>query len=256
MVNLHHKKLLFEKQRHCSGSFTGSVPLFLLVILGIFHVNIEVMSQNWEKERESMVNTQIRSRNVRSKPVIDAMNTVPRHFFVPKNVRSIAYEDRPLPIGLNQTISQPYIVAFMTEQINPKQGIKVLEIGTGSGYQAAILAQIGCNVFTIELLEGLATRAKETLSQLGYNNVKVKCGDGYQGWPEEAPFDAIVVTAAPEYIPPQLVEQLKDGGVMVLPVGPINSVQFLKLITKEGTKTSEINLLSVRFVPMVESTKP
>lgn len=248
-------KHFIKNQGHFSGFIIGIKPLVFFVFFGIFLLNMDVMSQNWEKQREQMVEVQIRARDVRSKVVLDAMRVVPRHLFVPKSVQSMAYDDRPLPIGQNQTISQPYIVAYMTEQINPKPGMKVLEIGTGSGYQAAILAQIGCSVFTIELLEPLANRAATTLKEIGYTTVNVRCGDGYQGWPEEAPFDAIIVTAAPEYIPPRLIEQLKDGGIMVLPVGPVNSVQFLKLVTKKGSKTTETNLLPVRFVPMVEGGK-
>jgi protein-L-isoaspartate(D-aspartate) O-methyltransferase len=228
------------------------MPLIILSIVVIFLSNMEATSQNWEKQRNQMVAVQIRGREIRSRAVLDAMLTVPRHLFVPPNMRSLAYDDRPLPIGMNQTISQPYIVAYMTEQIHPKPGMKVLEIGTGSGYQAAVLAQAGCRVFTIELLEPLANRADATLKKLGYANVTVRCGDGYQGWPEEAPFDAIIVTAAPEYIPPKLVEQLKEDGIMVLPVGPVNSVQYLKLVTKKGQKTTQTNLIPVRFVPMVE----
>lgn len=252
MQEQYHRILFFKNQGHCFKYITETVPLIFFAIFGIFVVNMPTMSQSQEKQRQNMVEEQIRARNVRSKVVLDAMKMVPRHLFVPTNMQSMAYEDRPLPIGLNQTISQPYIVAFMTEQINPKPGMKVLEIGTGSGYQAAILAQIGCNVYTIELLEELSTRAEKTLKELEFNNVKVRCGDGYLGWPEEAPFDAIIVTAAPEYIPQKLVDQLKEGGVMVLPVGPVNSVQFLKLVTKKNGKISEENLLSVRFVPMVK----
>lgn len=248
-------KPFIKNQRQFSGLITGTRPLVFFMFFGIFLLNMDVMSQNWEKQREQMVEMQIRARDVRSKVVLDAMKVVPRHLFVPKSVQSMAYDDRPLPIGQNQTISQPYIVAYMTEQISPKPGMKVLEIGTGSGYQAAILAQIGCRVYTIELLDELANRAATTLKELGYTKVSVKCGDGYQGWPEEAPFDAIIVTAAPEYIPPKLIEQLKDGGIMVLPVGPVNSVQFLKLVTKKESKTTETNLLPVRFVPMVEGGK-
>jgi len=140
------------------------------------------------------------------------MRTVPRHLFVPQNMQRYAYDDSPLPIGLEQTISQPYIVAFMTEQLEPAPGMKILEIGTGSGYQAAILAHLGCEVYTIELLEELTVRAQKTLTDLNYNNVKVRCGNGYLGWPEEAPFDAIIVTAAPGKIPKKLIEQLKEGG--------------------------------------------
>ena len=199
-----------------------------------------------------MVEEQLKTRNIHSEAVLDAMCNVLRHLFIPEGQQSYAYEDSPLPIGLGQTISQPYIVAFMTEQLEPFSGMKILEIGTGSGYQAAILAYLGCEVYTIELLEELAERAKRTLSALNYNNVKVKYGNGYSGWPEEAPFDAIIVTAAPDYIPQKLIEQLKDGGRMIIPVGKVNSVQFLKRIIKNDKSIVETDLLPVRFVPMVE----
>ncbi len=237
-----------------SGVKTRLLPLFFYLLFAIFPNKLEIMAQNWEKQRGLMVKTQLSPRGINSKTVLEAMGMVPRHLFVPQNVRYLAYEDRPLPIGLNQTISQPYIVAYMTEQINPVKGMKVLEIGTGSGYQAAILAEIGCNVYTIELLEELALRAEKTLKDLNYINVKVLCGDGYKGWPDEAPFDAVIVTAAPEKIPQNLIDQLKDGGVMIIPVGEVNAIQYLKLITKKGNKVSESNLLPVRFVPMVEGS--
>ena len=180
------------------------------------------------------------------------MQNVPRHLFVPENLQSHAYDDCPLPIGFGQTISQPYIVAFMSEQLGTASGMKVLEIGTGSGYQAAVLACLGCEVFTVELVEELACRAKKILSSLNYNNVMVKHGNGYLGWQEEAPFDAIIVTAAPEEIPFKLLEQLKEGGKMIVPIGPVNSVQFLKLVIKKDGEFEEKDLLPVRFVPMVE----
>jgi protein-L-isoaspartate(D-aspartate) O-methyltransferase len=251
MAKQHIKSSFYKRQRHFFGYLTRGVPLVLMVMFAIFPMNFKAMSQNWEVQRHQMVNRQIKPRNVQSNAVLEAMKVVPRHLFVPKDIQHRAYEDRPLPIGLNQTISQPYIVAYMTEQIDPKPGMKVLEIGTGSGYQAAILAQIGCDVYTIELLDVLASRAEKTLKELGYQNVKVRCGDGYLGWPEESPFDAIIITAAPEFVPPKLVEQLKDGGIMVVPVGPLMGVQSLKLITKTGKQTSEKNLIPVRFVPMV-----
>ena len=210
------------------------------------------MDQNWNTLRAKMVNEQLRSRDIRSKSVLDAMREVPRHEFVPDEMKRMAYEDRPLPIGYNQTISQPYIVAFMTEQINPKAGMKVLEIGTGSGYQAAILAHLECEVYTIELVPELAKQAQQTLEKLNFTNVTVMAGNGYLGWPEHAPFDAIVVTAAPEEIPPKLIEQLADGGVMVLPVGPVNSLQYLKLVRKKGDKITTTTLMPVRFVPMID----
>jgi protein-L-isoaspartate(D-aspartate) O-methyltransferase len=180
------------------------------------------------------------------------MRNVPRHLFVPENLQSNAYSDSPLPIGLGQTISQPYIVAFMTEQLAPTPGMKILEIGTGSGYQAAILAYLGCEVYTIELLEPLATEAKKTFTSLNIDNIKTRHGNGYEGWPEEAPFDAIIVTAAPDTMPQNLVEQLKEGGKMIIPVGNLYSAQELKLITKKDGRIIEEDLLSVRFVPMVE----
>ena len=226
--------------------------LILIILFISFTEKFTLMAQNFETLRHSMVETQIRQRDVKSKPVLEAMRTVPRHLFVPQNMQSYAYTDNPLPIGLEQTISQPYIVAFMTEQLNPVPGMKILEIGTGSGYQAAILAQLGCEVYTIELLAELAERAKKILTELHYTNVRVKCGNGYLGWPEEAPFDAIIVTAAPEKIPEVLIEQLKTGGKMIVPVGPVHDVQSLKLITKQEKRVTEKNLLPVRFVPMVE----
>ena len=211
-----------------------------------------IIAQNYENLRHQMVEEQLKARNIKSKVVLDAMRTVPRHLFVPQNMQQHAYADSPLPIGLDQTISQPYIVAFMTESLEPTPEMKILEIGTGSGYQAGVLAHIGCEVYTIELLPELAKRAEKVITGLKFTNVKVKCGNGYEGWPEEAPFDAIIVTAAPEKIPEKLIEQLKDGGKMIIPVGPVHSVQSLKLITKKGTRIAERNLLPVRFVPMVE----
>jgi protein-L-isoaspartate(D-aspartate) O-methyltransferase len=199
-----------------------------------------------------MVSEQLRSRNIRSEAVLLAMRSVPRHLFVPENMQKYAYDDSPLPIGLGQTISQPYIVAYMSEQLQPCRGMKILEIGTGSGYQSAVLSYLGCEVYTIELLEELAGRAEDIFKKLSINNVKLKCANGYSGWQEEAPFDAIIITAAPEKIPEKLVEQLAEGGKMILPVGPVHSVQFLKLVIKKGNKIIEENLLHVRFVPMVE----
>ena len=210
------------------------------------------MAQIFEKLRDDMVENQLVKGRIRSQAVLEAMRTVPRHLFVPKNMQLHAYQDSPLPIGLEQTISQPYIVAYMTEQLNPVPGMKILEIGTGSGYQAAILAHLGCEVYTIELLEELAERAEKILTELDFKKVKVKCGNGYAGWPDEAPFDAIIVTAAPDKIPETLIDQLKDGGRMILPVGPVYAVQSLKLLTKKGEKITEKDLLPVRFVPMVE----
>jgi len=208
------------------------------------------MTYDFERLRARMVEEQLRTRDIKSEAVLDAMRNVPRHLFVPEEVLSHAYNDMPLPIGLGQTISQPYIVAFMTEQLEPFPGMKVLEIGTGSGYQAAILARLGCQVFTLELLDELVVGARMMLAS--FSNVTVKHGNGYSGWPGEAPFDAIIVTAAPEKIPLNLIEQLKEGGKMIIPVGKANSVQYLKLITKKDKKVIAADLLPVRFVPMVE----
>ena len=227
-------------------------PLILSLFFLTLQAKTRLMAQDFEQLRKEMVERQIKDRGIKSKSVLDAMRSVPRHLFVPPNMQPYAYEDNPLPIGLNQTISQPYIVAYMTEQLKPVAGMKILEIGTGSGYQAAILAHLGCEVYTIELLEELAAQSGKILSNLNYSNVKTKCGNGYAGWPEAAPFDAIIVTAAPEKIPEALIEQLKEGGKMIIPVGPVQAVQALKLITKKGKRISEENLLPVRFVPMVE----
>jgi len=199
-----------------------------------------------------MVQTQIEERGITDPVVLGAMRRVPRHLFVPEEIAGEAYEDRPLPIGYDQTISQPYIVALMTELLNVKRGQKVLEVGTGSGYQAAVLAEIVDSVWTIEILEPLARSAGDRLKKLGYGNVTVRCGDGYAGWKEHAPFDAIIVTAAAEQIPPLLIEQLKEGGRMVIPVGPAFSIQSLFLVEKQGGRITTHNVAAVRFVPMIK----
>jgi protein-L-isoaspartate(D-aspartate) O-methyltransferase len=198
--------------------------------------------------REKMVTNQIERRGVSGKLVLSAMRKVPRHLFVPEDMKPYAYEDRALPIGEDQTISQPYIVALMTELLGLKGGEKVLEIGTGSGYQAAILAEIAKEVYTIEIIESLAKTAEERLQKIGYKNITVKWGDGYQGWEEYAPFDGVIVTAAPDHVPQPLVAQLKVGGRMVIPVG--DYFQELKLLTKTEDGVKEKNVIPVRFVPM------
>ncbi len=202
----------------------------------------------YAKLRERMVEQQIIARGVKDSRVIQAMKKVPRHKFMPDDQAPFAYEDEPRPIGYGQTISQPYIVAFMTEQLHLKPTDRVLEIGTGSGYQAAVLAEIADSVFTIEIIPELARDAAKRLKELGYNNVVVKQGDGYNGWPEKAPFDAIIVTAAPPKIPPPLLDQLKKGGTMVLPVGEY--VQELVVVKKNESGMTMQNILPVRFVPM------
>ncbi len=199
-------------------------------------------------ERNEMVNQQMVRRGVKNPAVLEVMRRIPRHQFILDSYTEEAYEDHPLPIGYGQTISQPYIVAFMTEALELKGDEKVLEIGTGSGYQAAILAELTTEVFTIEIVEPLAAQATNTLKKLGYHNVTVRAGDGYQGWPEEAPFDAIILTAAPDHVPQPLLDQLAVGGRMILPVGKFS--QQLILFRRTETGLERTNLLPVMFVPM------
>jgi len=201
--------------------------------------------------RVAMVNRQIIDRGVNDPAVIKAMRKVPRHLFVPRKNRAFSYADHPLPIGAGQTISQPYIVAFMTAALKLRPGEKVLEIGTGSGYQAAVLAELINEVYSIEIIEALGKRAQETLGKLGYKNVHIKIGDGHKGWPQKAPFDAIIVTCAPEQIPRPLVEQLKEGGRMIIPVGRAGAVQKLVRGVKRGGRIKTEEVMLVRFVPMV-----
>ncbi|MGM0376865.1 MAG: protein-L-isoaspartate(D-aspartate) O-methyltransferase [Bacteroidota bacterium] len=241
------RKPIQKDARSPAGIFI--IPLLLILLLFIPMENMN--AQEYQEEREEMVQSQLRARGVKSGKVLDAMRTVPRHLFVPEKIASMAYSDRPLAIGHEQTISQPFIVAFMTEALDIDGGDKVLEIGSGSGYQAAVLAEIGAEVWTMEIVPELAEMAERNLKQAGYENVHVKCGDGYKGWPEEAPFDAVIITAAPESIPDALVDQLKEGGTMVLPVGPVNSVQTLKKVIKKDGKLKQETLIPVRFVPMV-----
>ena len=207
------------------------------------------VADSYSVQRQAMVLRQIEGRGISDARVLKAMRQVPRHLFVPEEVRNSAYRDYPLPIGYDQTISQPYIVALMTEKLKLDGSEKVLEIGTGSGYQAAVLSGLCKQVFTIEIVEPLADQARDRLKTLGYSNVLVRHGDGYKGWPEKAPFDAIIVTAAPPEVPPRLVEQLKTGGRMVIPVGSL--LQELVLIEKKRDGVLQKDLLPVRFVPMV-----
>ena len=196
-----------------------------------------------------MVQVQLMPRGVHDERVLGAMAKVPREEFVPPEVRAASYTDQPLPIGYGQTISQPYMVAFMTEQLRPSAKDRVLEIGTGSGYQAAILADLVAEVYSIEIVEPLAKNAEVTLQRLGYKNVHIKTGDGYKGWPEFAPFDAIIVTCAPERVPQPLTDQLKEGGRMIIPVGP-TGVQQLYLLQKRNGQLLQSAVELVRFVPM------
>ena len=207
-------------------------------------------------KRASMVKHQIEARGVKNALVLKAMRKVPRHRLCPEAVRHLAYADRPLPIGEGQTISQPYIVALMTELLHLKGGENVLEIGTGSGYQAAVLAEIAKSVDTVEIISALAKRARSDLSKLGYTNIRVKCGDGFLGWQEHAPYDGIIVTCAPETVPQPLLEQLKVGGRLVIPLGPQWRWQWLKVFTRTPSGFDEERIAEVRFVPMLgESQK-
>lgn len=202
------------------------------------------------KARERMVRTQLKERDIRNADVLAAMEEVPRHLFVPENVRAEAYADRALPIGHGQTISQPYVVALMTEKLDPRPDDRVLEIGTGSGYQAAVLSGLVKEVYTIEIVVPLAHRAEAALKSLCCTNVTSKAGDGHQGWKEHAPFDGIIVTCAPDHVPEPLVAQLAEGGRMIIPVGDQDAVQELVLLRKEGTQLKREEVLPVRFVPM------
>jgi protein-L-isoaspartate(D-aspartate) O-methyltransferase len=204
--------------------------------------------------RQQMVENQLRGRGFSQEDVLAAMARVPRHEFVPADYQSQAYEDHPLPIGYGQTISQPYIVAVMTELIDLQPGEKVLEIGTGSGYQAAILAELTDEVYTIEIIPKLAARAAQAFERVGYDQIAVKQADGYWGWEEHSPFDAIIVTAAPDHIPQPLVQQLADGGKMVIPIGPPGGYQSLWLLERQGDQVIRRNWGGVSFVPFTRST--
>ncbi len=208
------------------------------------------ITQKWMQEARKMVLHQLIPRGISDKSVLEVMENTPRHLFVPKNLINYAYDDGPLPIGEGQTISQPYIVALMTQLLMLKGDEKVLEIGTGSGYQAAVLAQLVDTCYSIELVKKLADDASDRLRRLGFKNVIAKCDDGYLGWPEHAPFDCIIITAAPEEIPQTLVDQLKVGGRMVLPVGRF--YQELVLVTKSAKGIRRESIIPVRFVPMVK----
>ncbi len=203
---------------------------------------------DFAKARDAMVASQIISRGVRDPKTLAALREVPRHLFVPARLAKQAYEDHPLPIGHGQTISQPYIVAFMTEALGLKGGETVLEVGAGSGYQSAVLSRIASKVFGIEIVEALALEAKERIASLGYANVEIRAGDGYLGWPEHAPSDAILVAAAAPRVPEPLKQQLKDGGRLIVPVGEY--VQELIIVTRRGAAFEQRNVLAVQFVPM------
>jgi protein-L-isoaspartate(D-aspartate) O-methyltransferase len=224
--------------------------------IAVFFISVALIlraQDPFSAPRERMVRDQILSRGIQNATVLKAMRLTPRHSFVPANVRSLAYEDHPVPIGYGQTISQPYIVAFMTEMLDVRKEHRVLEIGTGSGYQAAILSVLAKEVYTVEIVGQLATSAADTLKLLGYNNVSVREGDGYHGWPEKAPFDRIILTAAPPELPQTVVNQLKPGGKLLAPVGRAIFDQEIRLVEKapDGKITTR-SLLPVSFVPMIK----
>ena len=226
------------------------IPVFFLSILLLSIIS--AYSQDvYEKKRQIMVEKDIRRRGITDKKVLDVMGKTLRHLFVEEHLRDAAYEDYPLPIDEGQTISQPYVVALMTEALRLKPSDRVLEIGTGSGYQAAILAEIVNDVYTIEIRKGLADKAEKRLKEMGYKNVKVKYGDGYFGWEEYTPFDAIIITAAANHIPPPLIKQLKEGGRLIIPLGSTVYSQTLILATKKKGELNLQEITSVRFVPMI-----
>jgi protein-L-isoaspartate(D-aspartate) O-methyltransferase len=224
------------------------VKYFLIILIAMGSSFLQ-QDDRYASAREKMVKEQIITRGVTDQPTLRAMRKVPRHLFVPEEYRNEAYDDNPLPIGYGQTISQPYIVAYMTEVSKPAPEKKVLEIGTGSGYQAAVLAEIVDKVYTIEIVPELARESAERLKIMGYTNITGKFGDGYKGWPEHAPFDIIVVTAAPEQIPQPLIDQLSENGRLVIPVGAASAVQELILIEKKNGNIEKKRLTFVRFVP-------
>jgi protein-L-isoaspartate(D-aspartate) O-methyltransferase len=209
----------------------------------------QALEELWAARRQNMVARQIEARGIHDSRVLAAMRKVPRHRFVPASEQDAAYNDTPLPIGFDQTISQPYIVGYMTEALQIEPHHRVLEIGTGSGYQAAILAELAREVYTVEIVAPLGERARETLAALNYQNVHVRIGDGYLGWPEHAPFDRVIVTAAPDHVPKPLVEQLAPGGRLIVPVGRLD--QWIRILTKTGDRVIEETTIPVRFVPLV-----
>ena len=254
-------------RRHRAGSLRAAAARWLVIAarLSIFITAasklpgcVRAQAQDYTALREEMVTTQIAGRGVKDQRVLEAVRRIPRHLFVQPELQAHAYEDNPLPIGSGQTISQPYIVALMTELLRPRPADRILEIGTGSGYQAAVVSRLAHEVYSIEIVPALASEAQSRLRRLGFSNVTVKAGDGYRGWPEHAPFDGILVTAAPPEIPPALVAQLRRGGRMVLPVGKPGKIQNL-LVLEKSLASGEIvgrTVIPVQFVPMVKEPAP
>ena len=231
-------------------NFRGLIAGFAAILIGGYEGRVAVAEEAHTRSREGMVKNQLMAGGITNADVLKAMSDVPRHEFVPAAMRPFAYMNGPLPIGHGQTISQPFIVAYMTQALELTKEDRVLEIGTGSGYQAAILGKLCKAVYTIEIVPELAHSSQQLLARLGFENVHVKAGDGYLGWPEKAPFDAIIVTCAPDHVPEPLVNQLKEGGRLIIPIGEQGTVQQLVLLRKKEGKVLKENKLDVRFVPM------
>jgi protein-L-isoaspartate(D-aspartate) O-methyltransferase len=262
MKNFNHTKLIKNNKK-----IILCLIIIFIILIFIINKNKFVIKKSIQKEdfnypnnhdeidkyyanRKKMVDTQLRARDITDEEVLDVMLKIPRHKFVPANLIEQAYNDNPVPIGYGQTISQPYIVGLMTQSLQLNKSDKVLEIGTGSGYQAAVLAELVNKVYTIEIIKELAEGAEQRLNFLGYDNIKVKNDDGYFGWKQFAPYDAIIVTAATNHIPPPLLEQLKDGGKLIIPLGSILQFQTLTLVTKKGEDLDTEFITGVRFVPL------
>jgi protein-L-isoaspartate(D-aspartate) O-methyltransferase len=228
------------------------IPFVILIVFGAMNASGQ---QSYRQLREKMVAEQLQARDIYKAEVLQAMGEVPRHVFVPDDYRPYAYRDQALPIGEGQTISQPYIVAYMTQALRLQPEDRVLEIGTGSGYQAAVLSLLSRQVYSIEIVEPLALAARERLKNLGYDNIAVHVGDGYNGWPSQGPFDAIMVTAGAEQLPQPLMDQLAEGGRMIIPIGPHGGVRQLTLVTRNRGKYKFEKLMAVRFVPFIRNTK-
>jgi protein-L-isoaspartate(D-aspartate) O-methyltransferase len=249
-----HKRIFGKYVKNSYIAENKIVVNILINILCFFIIQgILVQRDKYSDERDKMVETQIKARGISDHEVLRAMRKVPRHLFVPEEYARHAYGDYPLPIGQGQTISQPYIVAYMTEIVHPSKGKKALEIGTGSGYQAAILGEIADTVYSLEIVSKLAEEASSLLKTLGYKNIFVKAGDGYNGWPEHAPFDIIIVTAAADAIPKPLIDQLAENGRLVIPLGRPGAIQELKLVVKKRGKINISRLMYVKFVPFTRS---
>jgi protein-L-isoaspartate(D-aspartate) O-methyltransferase len=263
MIRIFNMKIMKKTANKVTIYFAAALVIILVVLIPATYMFTLPTEENhtaqeldvpeepdeYTELRMQMVDTQLRNRDITDETVLNVMGKVPRHEFMPYLLEQ-AYEDHPVPIGYAQTISQPYIVALMTQSLELDSSDSVLEIGTGSGYQAAVLAELVDEVYTMEIIEALASRAAKTLTDLGYSNVEVKHADGYFGWDENAPFDAVIVTAASNHVPPPLIEQLKDGGKLIIPLASSAGFQTLTLITKNGTELEAVFITGVRFVPM------